>query len=440
MIEELEGGTITTRHRYSVGACRRRFGVTSLHEGVQEPFDRPVWIHVYDLGEDQEALEVELIEGAHDLASLDHPALLTALDHGQLDVGVPFVITERSPHPTLAELLARAGTLSPAETAALLGALAPALDALHAVGLAHGALSAHAVYVDPDDLPGARLGHTASGLTLDALTRVDAPLDRDSLLPLPPEMCRGDAHAHTEAGDVYALGALAYQCLTGDHPFFPDGEDPDAGLLQIKTRHARPLDELGFDAPLSDLVDAALDPDPDSRPASARSLARELGVLTHEHAPEPSTPSPRDTDPRPSPREDHDDPSLDLDGNPPDARGAVAALALLALIASNVAWLLFTAPFAEDTSAAPEPTPPPSLSILPQGLQLDSAPPGALIHVVRPEGEDLLGEAPQVINPALPRNESMRLRISSDGYRPVLLDVAKRSDGQDVTLQLEKLD
>ncbi|MFW5966611.1 MAG: hypothetical protein ACOCV2_03785, partial [Persicimonas sp.] len=75
------------------------------------------------------------------------------------------------------------------------------------------------------------------------------------------------------AGDVWALGLIAYRSLVGIHPFYDDQHDASDGLLKLRRESARPLQELGIEPRISDVVDRALSSNPDLRWPSAAQMA-----------------------------------------------------------------------------------------------------------------------------------------------------------------------
>ncbi|WP_372593484.1 murein biosynthesis integral membrane protein MurJ, partial [Actinotalea sp.] len=140
----------------------------------------------------------EAQDGARRAALVTDPRLLRVLDVGDHE-GLPYVVTERAPGHTLAELTAR-GPLPADQARAIVGEAAVALETARRRGVHHLALRPTTVHISPT-------GVVVSGLGIDGELR---------------EHGLGDARSTTRA-DTVALVALLYVALTGRRPGSPDG-------------------------------------------------------------------------------------------------------------------------------------------------------------------------------------------------------------------------
>lgn len=390
-LDNLQGGTLALEHRYDVLERADRHGFITLYHGRQEPFGKTVWIKAYD-GLVDVGADVALfdrIKRACDVAShLDADGVLRVIDYGELEGGIPFVISERTDAEPLSHHLSREGTLSAEATAALLGRLARVLAGAHRQGIAHGALAPRWIYVDGNRFGEASIGHFQLALTVrEILSTESAVMSADAVSAFAPEMfeqanAEGDdpeavSTGFALAGDVWALGVLAYTALVGVHPFFEDDLDASEGILRLRNEEPRPLSELGVDEEISDVVARALDKDPEARFESVEALADAFAqaVGIQEEADTPlsapaSPPSPARTDdeaqaPREKPpRRSFDEPTE----RQPGPSDRLMTLVIVLLVLTNLAWLFYvTGLSADERSSQTSPNKPAGTSVVTDG-------------------------------------------------------------------------
>jgi len=186
-------------------------------------------------------------------ARVSDPGLVRVVHRGERE-GLPYLLLQYVPGPSLRELLDEHGPLPEPRLRALGAELARALALLHAADLAHGDVKPENVRLDGDgravllDLGFARTARLDAG----------AP-QAGSLAYLSPERARGAGAS--PAADVFALGVVLYELATGVHPFAPDGRERRAALrLTRASSHAhlarRTLEVRGADELLA-AIDAA---------------------------------------------------------------------------------------------------------------------------------------------------------------------------------------
>ncbi len=186
-------------------------------------------------------------------ARLSHANVVKVFDVGEAD-GIPYIAMEHVDGETLAELVARRGTLPPLEAAALGAQAARALAAAHAAGLVHRDVKPQNLLLRRDGL--LKLGDFGIAFGPEGTRLTVAGTVLGTAAYLPPEQARGDEV--TASADVYALGLVLVELLTGS---------PDRAA---SLRAAPPA--------LAGVVRRCLETDPRRRPAAAE-VARELAAI-----------------------------------------------------------------------------------------------------------------------------------------------------------------
>jgi serine/threonine protein kinase len=197
--------------RYRLGARLGGGAVAEVFRGVDERLARPVAVKLFrgDAAEQLQRHEAEM----RTLASLDHPSLVTVYDAGD-DEGQPYLVMQLVEGNTLADELRR-GPLGPDRTARYGATLADALAYVHAQGFVHRDVKPANVLISGDgrvhlaDFGIARLVDSAH------VTSTGEVLGTPAYFA--PEQVSGRPVG--PAADVYALGIVLLECLTGRRPF-----------------------------------------------------------------------------------------------------------------------------------------------------------------------------------------------------------------------------
>ena len=162
----------------------------------------------------------------------DHPHVVSVLDTGE-EAGNPFIVSEYMPGGDVESLLAAEGGSIEAERAAGIASdVTRALEHAHARGIVHRDLKPANVWLDDDGA--ARLGDFGLATT-EARSRVSGGNLVGTVAYLPPEQALGDTSG--PESDLYSLGALLYEMLTGQPPFAGD----DAVSIISQHLHADPV-------------------------------------------------------------------------------------------------------------------------------------------------------------------------------------------------------
>src|SRR5437870_4027055 len=201
---------------------------------------------------------------------VSHPNVVRTHDIGDAS-GYRFITMEHVEGRSLADVLERAGRLPTAVTVALAKQLSRALASVHALGIIHRDLKPQNVLLTPQG----EVKLTDFGVA-ELVAARPAAADRGIGTPpyMAPEQLLGESLDCRV--DVYALGVLLYECLTGRLPF--DGATPAALVARALDGGPRPPRELAPGTPerLSQLVVSALASEREDRPGSATELHDQL--------------------------------------------------------------------------------------------------------------------------------------------------------------------
>lgn len=208
------------------------------------------------------------------LQFLTHPNVIRALTFTE-ERGAPWLVLERVPGHSLREEIEVRAPLSPEEVVPLLNGIAAALDHLHARGLVHLDVRPENIVVSPDgDVKLVDFGIAQTAGTLQESSDSTAP---GAVAYLAPEQVSGDPVG--VGTDVYALGCVVYELLTGRPPFVHD-HSPAGRNAAIRARleeapipPAQARGDASLPAWVDDVVLGALERNPRQRYGSTGSFA-----------------------------------------------------------------------------------------------------------------------------------------------------------------------
>jgi serine/threonine protein kinase len=259
--------------RYEIRALLGRGGMGEVYEAADHHLDRTVALKVLrpELAADRRFL-ARFRREARTAARLGHPGIVAVHDIAEND-GRAFIVMELVPGVTLGELVRRSGAMDPALAARLVADAADALAHAHDRGVVHRDVSPGNVMVTPSgdvkvlDFGIARAvrGSGASRSGSDAL---------GTLAYVAPE--QADADGGDQRVDVYALGAVLYELLTGRPPFQGDSTREVADLVRHGTPERVRAIRPAVPAALDDVVTRCLAREPSTRYPTADRLARAL--------------------------------------------------------------------------------------------------------------------------------------------------------------------
>ncbi|HSK14824.1 MAG TPA: protein kinase, partial [Gaiellaceae bacterium] len=161
-----------------------------------------------------EGFRLRFLREARMAASLSHPNVVQVFDAGE-ENGQPWIVMEHVPGTTLAEELARSGPLAAEAVAALAPQACAGLEHAHGAGLVHRDVKPQNLLLREDGVLKIADFGIARAAEQTRLTQVGALLGTAAYLA--PEQAAGEPV--TPAADVYSLGIVLYELLTGRTPF-----------------------------------------------------------------------------------------------------------------------------------------------------------------------------------------------------------------------------
>ena len=260
--------------RYALEAVIGRGGMADVYRATDTLLEREVAVKMLRTPAATESERAHFREEAKLLAVLDHPNLVTILDAGLWE-NVPYLVMDLVDGRSLAPFCQ--GTPIPAHRTAHLGAqLATVLAYVHARGIVHRDIKPSNILIGRDgtvrlaDFGIARLHgdastHTASGTTIGTAAYIA------------PEQVRG--RPVTSASDIYALGLVLLEALTGRRAY--TGAPLEAAMARL---HTAPLVPTSLPTGWPGLLTQMTDVDPARRP-TADQVARTLRALEQQPAP-----------------------------------------------------------------------------------------------------------------------------------------------------------
>lgn len=250
-------------------------GMGIVYRARQLEPDRPVALKMIRSGihaDPQELARFRIESEA--IASLSHPHIIKIHDWGEWN-GLPYIAMEFAENGSLADQLVQ-GPLTPTEAALVVEKLALATQFIHAQGILHRDLKPANILLAGDGSPKLADFGLAKRLDQDqGLTQTQAVLGTAGYMA--PEQAAGNVHALSPAVDIYALGAILYEALTGRPPF--RAETREQTIHQVLTEDPQRPTHLrkGVPQPLELICLKCLEKSPADRFSGAAELAEMLG-------------------------------------------------------------------------------------------------------------------------------------------------------------------
>jgi WD40 repeat protein/tRNA A-37 threonylcarbamoyl transferase component Bud32 len=216
---------------------------------------------------------IRFLAEAESVAAVRHPNVVQVYEYGELS-GRPYMALEYLPGGTLDDRLKRDGVLDAREAAALVGSIAAGVAAAHAEGIVHRDLKPGNVLFDAGGEPKVADFGLAKKAFGEELTQTGAIMGTPAYMA--PEQASGGSKFVGPQADVWALGVILFQCLSGRRPFM--SERRDELLAQILTSDPEPLSSAVRKLPrdIELICRKCLEKNPAERYATARELADDL--------------------------------------------------------------------------------------------------------------------------------------------------------------------
>src|SRR5215210_804688 len=271
MISDEQGSPTTLGGRYQLLDVVGRGGMGEVWAGRDLRLDRSVAVKLLSPTMASEAgVRERFDEEARSAARLSHSNVVLVFDSGEHE-GTPYLVMELLPGRTLADEVAH-GPLEPERVRRLGIEVLGALAASHQAGILHRDIKPGNVLLTGEGT--AKVADFGIAKSTEGLQLTSTGMIVGTAAYLAPERLAGQPA--TVQSDVYAVGVVLYEALTGQKPF--GGDTPFAVMRAVEAHQAVPLAEArpGLDASLVTTVQRAMAKDPARRFSSAAAMAEAL--------------------------------------------------------------------------------------------------------------------------------------------------------------------
>ena len=265
-------------NRFRVECEIGKGGMGTVYRATHLGLDRTVAVKVLkrEFAADPEVAE-RFMREARTMARLRHPRAAIIFDAGRLPDGRPFIVMEHVEGATLAETLARDGRFAPERAVRVAAEICDVLAEAHQLGIVHRDLKPSNIMLNARGVCVLDFGIAKVLASSADTTKTCATTESGIIIGTPrymsPEQCVGQSVG--PASDLYSVGVLLYEMLTGRPPF--TDELQSAVLVKQATAPPPPLVARAPDVPrpLAQAVHSLLAKGPQDRPRTARA-ARSL--------------------------------------------------------------------------------------------------------------------------------------------------------------------
>jgi serine/threonine-protein kinase len=258
--------------RYRLDAQIGSGGMSTVYRALDSVLERRVAIKLMhrEIAGDSDQLE-RFRREARAVAQLSHPHIVGVIDTGE-DEGRPYIVFEYVEGETLKERIRRSGRLQIDESVAYAIEIARALDGAHSRNIVHRDIKPQNVLIDEEGSAKVTDFGIARSLDEDGLTADGRVLGTTDYVS--PEQALG--HAVTGQSDIYSLGVVLFEMLTGDVPFHGENQ------VAVAMKHVRePIPDVQVRRPevsasLASVLDRMTDKELEHRYPDVRTLMDDL--------------------------------------------------------------------------------------------------------------------------------------------------------------------
>ncbi len=295
-------GTLDAQHRGEIVRLMQTFGryeileelgkggMAVVYRALDPRFKREVALKVLPrtlLHDDQFRARFE--REAQVIARLEHPAIVPVYDFGEED-GQPYIVMRLMTGGSLAQRIQKQGTLSLEEAVPILAAIAEALDEAHEQGIVHRDLKPDNILFD------ARGKAYLSDFGIAKMLQATVSLTGSQMIIgtpayMSPEQGRGASDIDRRS-DVYALGAILFEMLSGRTPY--DADTPTGQIIKHITDPVPDICALRPDLPpaIQTVIATAMAKERAGRYPTAGRLVKALAYVRRGLTPPPASPQP----------------------------------------------------------------------------------------------------------------------------------------------------